>query len=44
MCVCMYVCMYAMCMLSAHTEQKVASDPLELELWIVVSHLVGAGN
>ena len=28
----------------AHREQKRVLDPLELELWIVVSHYVGAGN
>lgn len=29
---------------SASGDQKGASDTLELELWMVASHLVGAGN
>ena len=43
--VCVFVCPY-MFVVSAkcHGAQKVASDPLELELHAVVSCFVGAGN
>ena len=37
-------CMYAMCVPGACRGQKKALDLLELELRMVVSHHVGAGN
>jgi hypothetical protein len=40
----LHVCMYVTCMPGALGAQKRASDLLELELQMVVSHLVGAGN
>jgi hypothetical protein len=45
--VCLYVCMYVMCtmcMLGGHGGQQRASDPLELELGMIVSCHVDAGN
>ena len=38
------VCVPGMCVPGAHRGQKRASDPLELELWMVISNDVGAGN
>ena len=38
----MYISIPVSC--NAHRGQKKALDPLELELYIVVSHHVGAGN
>ena len=39
---CMYICtLYAY---RVHRDQKRGSDPLELELQMVVGHHVGAGN
>lgn len=32
-----------MCMPGVHGSQKRSPDPLELKLWIVMSHLLGAG-
>ena len=44
-CICMYVLHICMCaMFDARRSQKRASDSLELELQVVVSHHVGAGN
>lgn len=39
LCVCMFVCMC-----SAYGDQEKASDPLELELQVGISHNVGARN
>lgn len=39
----MYVCMCTMCIPGAR-GQKMVSEALELELWIVVNHHVDAGN
>lgn len=43
-----FICMSALLHVHARTtyvpDQKVASDPLELESGIVVSHHVGTGN
>ena len=39
---CMYVC--TICLPRTHRGQKVALDSPELELQLVVSHYVGAGN
>lgn len=48
MCVCMfyaYECLLAgMCLYRVHPELSVLSDPLELELEVIVSHCVGARN
>lgn len=33
-----------MCMPDILRSQKMVLDPLELELWVVVSHYVGTGN
>lgn len=41
---CMHVCLCAMCVPGTYKCQKRAPDPLELELQIVVSHQVGAGD
>lgn len=38
------VCMYFACMHGVHGGQKGASEPLELELQMVASHHVDAGN
>jgi hypothetical protein len=38
----MYICVS--CASSAHRDQKKATDFLELELQMVVSHHVGGGN
>lgn len=38
------MCVYMNQKCSAHTDQKRALEPLELELEMVVSHYVGAGN
>lgn len=40
----MCVCMYTTCVLDASEGQKRASDLLELEVHVVLSHHVGAGN
>lgn len=37
-----YLC--TMCMPDTHRGQKRVSNPLELELWMVVNHHVGAGS
>lgn len=37
-------CMHTTWMHHAHRAQKKVLDPLELELWVLVSHYVGAGN
>lgn len=39
---CMYICVSCVCLVSE--DQRRASDPLDLELHVVVSHYVGAGN
>lgn len=41
-CVCVSVWVYATMCVGAHGDQKRKKDPLELELWKVVSHHVGA--
>lgn len=33
-----YVCLFTTCRLGAHRGQKGASDPVEPELWMPVSH------
>lgn len=38
------VCMYTTCVSGAPRDQRTVWDPLELELWIVVNHHVGARN
>lgn len=38
------VCLCTICMLDAHIGQKKAWDPIEVELWLVVSYYVGAGS
>ena len=38
MCVCVCVCVYARVYAVPPEGQKRALDPLELELWVVVSH------
>jgi hypothetical protein len=40
---CLHVCMCTMCMPGA-CDQKKVPDPLELELWMVVSHHLSSGN
>lgn len=40
---CLHLCRFTMCM-GTHGCQKRVSDPLNLELGIVISHHVGAGN
>jgi hypothetical protein len=42
--VCMYVCMYIMCISGAHRGQKMALIPLELELQMPVSHQIDPEN
>lgn len=44
MSVCSYVCMCTMCEPVAHRRQERASSLPELELWVIVSHHVGARN
>lgn len=41
-CLCIRVC--TVCVPSAHRDQKGMSDPLELQLTMVVNHYVSAGN
>lgn len=36
--------MYTTCVPGAHGSQRRISDTMELELWSVVSHPIGAGN
>lgn len=40
--VCLSVCLSTMCMPGVHRGQMSASDPLALELWMVVNFHVGA--
>jgi hypothetical protein len=40
----LHVCMCTICVPGALGSQKGEMDPLELELWMVVNHHVGAGN
>jgi hypothetical protein len=40
----MHVSICSVYMPDDHGEQKKALDPLELELWVVVRHHVGAGS
>lgn len=39
-----YISLYPVCVSGAHTGQKRASDPLEPELEMVVSHCMGSGS
>lgn len=39
-----YVCVRTMCVLDSLRGQKRSLAPLELELWVAVSHSVGARN
>ena len=41
---CLYACLCPMCMSGAHGSQKWMLDPLELEVQMVMSLYVGAGN
>lgn len=40
----LHLCICTMCVPGAIGGQKGSMDPLELELWMVVNHHVGAGN
>ena len=40
----LHVYMHTMCMSSACSDQKRVLGPLEVEVWKVVSHQVGAGK
>lgn len=42
--ICIYIRMQNSCVSGAQRGKKRASDPLELELHIVVSHHEGSGN
>lgn len=42
MSVCLHVYMYTTFMSGAHIRQKRVSNPLELELWMVINHPVGS--
>ena len=41
---CLHVCLRVVGMPGDHRAQKRMSDPLELKLYAIVSHSVGAGN
>ena len=41
---CLHMFMHTTCVIGALKAKKKASDLLELELWMVVNHHVGAGN
>lgn len=40
---CIYVCITTVCLVPNEVRRG-SQSPLELELWIVLSHIVGAGN
>lgn len=40
----MYVCLYTVCVSSAHRGRKKALDPLGLEFRMLTGHMVDAGN
>ena len=42
--ICLHVCPSIMCVPGAQSGQSRVSDPLEQELQMAVSHLVGAGT
>lgn len=42
--VCLHLCMCTMCMLGTCRGQKRPLDPLDLELWMLLSHHVETGN
>lgn len=42
--VCLPVCLCNSCVSGVHGSQREASDPVELELQVVVSYGVGAGK
>lgn len=47
MCVCVActcVCVLCVCLVSSEIRRECQTDPLELELWMVVSHYVAFGN
>ena len=41
---CLHVCICTTFLLGAHGGQKRVLDSLEIELWVVINHCVGAGN
>lgn len=41
---CSHICVYTMCMLGTHEDQKRALDHPELGLWMVVNYDVDVGN
>ena len=41
---CLYVCVYPICMLGAYRHQKNVLDLLELVSYMIVSYHMGAGN
>ena len=41
---CLHICLFITCVPGAHRSQKRESDPLELEVQMVVSYYVGPGN
>lgn len=43
-CVCLHVCVFTVCVSATLESQKRVSDPLDLELEMIVSHYIGTGN
>lgn len=41
---CLHLCIWTICLISAYRDQESVLGPLEMELWEVMSHHMGAEN